>query len=73
MRIETIIARVHPEDRGLVLEMADRVAGGVPTNYRHRLLFPDGRMKFLHVLARPLNTTSVSPEVIGAVIDRTEA
>lgn len=73
VRIEAIIARVHPEDRSLVLEMADRVAGGVPINYRHRLLFPDGRIKFLHVLARPLNITSDSPEIIGSVIDRTEA
>ena len=73
VRIEAIIARVHPDDRSLVLEMADRVAGGVPTNYRHRLLFPDGRIKFLHVLARPLNIASGGLEVIGAVIDRTEA
>ena len=73
IRIEAIIARVHPEDRSLVLEMADRVAGGVPINYRYRLLFPDGRIKFLHVLARPMNITSAGLEVIGAVIDRTEA
>jgi PAS domain S-box-containing protein len=73
VRIEAIIARVHPEDRGLVLEMADRVAGGVPINYRYRLLFPDGRIKFLHVLARRLDITCAGQEVIGAVIDRTEA
>jgi len=73
VRIEAIIARVHPDDRDLVLEMADRVAGGVRTDYRHRLLFPDGRIKFLHVLARPLNIASAGLEVIGAVIDRTEA
>ena len=73
VRIEAIIARVHPDDRTLVLEMAHRVAGGVPTNYRHRLLFADGRIKFLHVLARPLDITSAGLEVIGAVIDRTEA
>ena len=73
MRIEAIIARVHRDDRILVQEMADRVAGGVPINYRHRLLFPDGRIKFLHVLARPWNIVSGGREVIGAVIDRTEA
>jgi len=73
IRIEAIIARVHPEDRGLVLEMADRVARGVPINYRYRLLFRDGRMKFLHVLARPMEIPSAGLEVIGAVIDRTEA
>ena len=73
VRIEAIIACVHPDDRSLVLEMADRVAGGVPTDFRHRLLFPDGRTKFLHVLARPLHIASAGLEVIGAVIDRTEA
>jgi PAS domain S-box-containing protein len=73
VRMEAIVARVHPDDRGLVLEMAGRVAGGVPINYRYRLLFPDGRIKFLHVLARPLNIASGGLEVIGAVIDRTEA
>jgi PAS domain S-box-containing protein len=71
--IDAIIARLHPDDRGLVLEMADRVASGVPINYRHRLLFPDGRIKFLQVLARPLRIASADLEVIGAVIDRTEA
>jgi PAS domain S-box-containing protein len=73
VRIEAIIARIHPDDRGLVLEMADRVGSGVPIDYRHRLLFPDGRIKFLHVLARPLRSASADMEVIGAVIDRTEA
>ena len=73
VRIEAILARVHPDDRGLVLEMADRVASGVPINYRLRLLFPDGRLKFLHVLARPVNIASAGLEVIGAVIDRTDA
>ncbi len=70
--METILDSVHPDDRSLVSEMAERTANGISINYRHRLLFPDGRIKFLRVIVRPLNNSDGN-EIVGAVIDVTEA
>src|SRR6202035_3248039 len=39
----------------------------------YRLLFPDDRVKYVHVLARPLGSDSDELELAGAVIDITEA
>jgi PAS domain S-box-containing protein len=72
VQMEAILDSVHPDDRSLVSEMAERTANGTSVNYRHRLLFPDGRIKFLRVIVRPLDNSDGS-EVVGAVIDVTEA
>jgi PAS domain S-box-containing protein len=52
--------------------MAERTANGISVNSRHRLLFPDGRIKFLRVIVRPLDNSDGN-EFVGAVIDVTEA
>ena len=72
--LDMIVARVHPEDRNFVLETIERasISGGA-IDYEYRLLFPDGRVKNVHVLARPLKTNSDDLEFAGAVIDITEA
>jgi PAS domain S-box-containing protein len=72
--LDMIIERVHPEDRNLVLEVVERAStsGGV-IDCEHRLLFPDDRVKYLRVLAKPLGTASNDLEFAGAVIDITEA
>src|SRR5258705_1433169 len=72
VQMEAILDSVHPDDRSLVSEMAERTANGISINYRHRLLFPDGRIKFLRVIVRPLDNSDGN-EVVGAVIDVTEA
>jgi PAS domain S-box-containing protein len=72
VQLETILDSVHPDDRSLVSEMAERTANGISVNYRHRLLFPDGRIKFLRVIVRPLDNSDGN-EFVGAVIDVTEA
>jgi PAS domain S-box-containing protein len=72
--LDTIMDRVHPEDHNLVLELVERAStGGAAIDCEYRLLFPDGRVKYVRVLARPLGTASDDLEFAGAVIDITEA
>src|ERR1700722_8601645 len=72
--LDMIIERVHPEDRDLVLEIVERASTrGGSIDCEYRLLFPDDRVKNVHVLARPLETNSDDLEFAGAVIDTTEA
>jgi hypothetical protein len=72
--LDMIIERVHPEDRNMVVELVERAStsrGAIDCEYR--LLFPDDRVKYVRVLARPLGTASDDLEFAGAVIDITEA
>jgi len=72
--LDMIMERVHPEDRNLVLELVERAStGSGAINCEYRLLFPDDRVKYVRVLARPLGTSSDDLEFAGAVIDITEA
>jgi PAS domain S-box-containing protein len=72
--LDMIVERVHPEDRNLVLELIERAStSGGAIDCEYRLLFPDDRVKYVRVLARPLGTTSDDLEFAGAVIDITEA
>jgi PAS domain S-box-containing protein len=74
MTFDSIIERIHPEDRASVLETAERAsATGVAFDSTNRLLFADGRIKHLHVLAKPLQSACDELEFAGAVIDITEA
>jgi PAS domain S-box-containing protein len=72
--LDMIVERVHPEDRNLVLELIERAfTSGGAIDCEYRLLFPDDRVKYVRVLARPLGTASDDLEFAGAVIDITEA
>jgi formate hydrogenlyase transcriptional activator len=71
--MEQIIERVHPEDRALVTEVLARATeSGQGFDFEHRLLMPDGRVKFLHVLAKAMRDPSEEVEFVGAVMDITE-
>jgi PAS domain S-box-containing protein len=72
--LDMIVERVHPEDRNLVLELVERAStSGGAIDCEYRLLFPDDRVKYVRVLARPLGSPSDDLEFAGAVIDITEA
>jgi PAS domain S-box-containing protein len=72
--LETIMSRVHPEDRTLMQETTENaLIKGCAIDITHRLLFSDGRVKHVRVLARPLEIDSDGLEFAGAVIDITEA
>jgi formate hydrogenlyase transcriptional activator len=66
-----ILERVHPQDMPSV-EMA-MAAGtrGEGIDLEHRLLMPDGRIKYLHVVGKAESGETGSIEVIGAVMDLT--
>jgi hypothetical protein len=72
--LDMIMERVHPEDRNLVLEIVERAStSGDAIDCEYRLLFPDDRVKYVRVLARPMGTGSDDLEFAGAVIDITES
>jgi PAS domain S-box-containing protein len=71
---ELVLERVHPDDRVFVRETIDRASyQRTSINAEHRLLMPDGRVKYVHVLGHVLQDSSGNVEVIGAVIDTTAA
>ena len=48
--IELILQRTHPEDRAAVQQLIDRVSRGrTEFDFEHRLLIPDGSVKYLRV------------------------
>jgi PAS domain S-box-containing protein len=71
--LELVFQRVHPDDRVRGQQTLDRaVKECAGFDLEHRLLMLDGRVKYLHVLARALKITSGSLEFVGAVTDVTE-
>jgi predicted ATPase/GAF domain-containing protein len=65
---------IHPDDRDRVLQTVDRaISEKANLDFEHRLLMPDGSVKYLHALARALETSSGDLEFVGAVTDVTAA
>jgi PAS domain S-box-containing protein len=72
--MDLVIQRVHPEDRDFVWEVIDRATqDGSDFDIEHRVLMPDGRIKYLHVVAHRRRDDSGHVEFIGAVRDVTAA
>ena len=72
--LELAFLRIHPDDRDLVQQTIDRASQArANLDYEHRLLMPDGSVKYLHVLARGLEPPSGNLEYVGAVMDVTAA
>ena len=64
---------VHPDDIPAVNETAARgVETGSDYQHTHRIVMPDGRIKFLHVMARATRDLEDRLEYIGAVQDVTQ-
>ncbi len=71
--LELIFQRIHPDDRDIVRQTIDRASEArANLDFEHRLLMPDGSVKYLHVIARALETSSGKLEYMGAVRDVTE-
>jgi PAS domain S-box-containing protein len=65
-----VFHRTHPEDRARVRQIIDRVSQERKHfDFEHRLLTPDGSVKYLRVVGRPLKDESGSFEFMGAVMD----
>jgi PAS domain S-box-containing protein len=72
--VELLLGRVHPDDRALMQQVLDKAASaGTNFDTEYRLLMPDGRVKHLHVLAHTLPDASGNVELVGAIMDVTEA
>jgi PAS domain S-box-containing protein len=72
--IELMMQRTHPEDRSAVQDLIDRVSRErTPFDLEHRLLMPDGSVKYLRVVGHPSRNERGSFEFVGAVTDITES
>ncbi len=71
--LELVLQRVHPEDTALVQQQIDRASrDGKDFDLEHRLLMPDGSVKYVHVVAHAEKDESGNVEFVGSVMDITE-
>jgi len=72
-RLDLVFDRIHPEDRERLQQLGDRAAqNGMDLEVEHRLLLPDGVIRYLHVVAHAGEDRSGNREYIGIVSDVTE-
>jgi signal transduction histidine kinase/DNA-binding response OmpR family regulator len=70
---ELVYDRVHPEDRAYVHQTLDRAfRGGTDVDFEHRLLMPDGSVKYIRALAKAVHDELGNLEYIGAAMDLSE-
>src|SRR5437660_2532134 len=69
--LDFVFKRVHPEDLSLVHRVIENAKAGESLDFEHRLLLPDGSVKHVHVIARPLTSESNEVEFVGTVMDVT--
>jgi PAS domain S-box-containing protein len=70
--LDLVFRRVHPDDVALLretLSTASKNEKGI--DFEHRLLLPNGSIKYVHVVARPFERESGSIEFVGSVMDVT--
>ena len=72
--VEMVLERVHPEDAALVKQTIERASQDAQNfEIEHRLLMPDGSIKYLHVVAHAASDESGAIEFVGAVMDVTRS
>jgi PAS domain S-box-containing protein len=70
--MEFVFQRAHPEDALGVKEVVARASqDGKDFDFEHRLLMPDGSVKYVHVVAHGERGESGALEFVGAVMDVT--
>jgi PAS domain S-box-containing protein len=71
--VEHVEQRTHPEDKEALRQFIERVSRERKEwDFEHRLLMPDGSVKFVRVVGRPAADESGRFEFVGAVTDITE-
>src|SRR5580698_8925429 len=72
--LERVFERIHPEDRQLVTQTINSAAQERKNfDFQHRLLMPDGSVKYVRVMGRPsTNDESGELEFVGAVTEITQ-
>jgi PAS domain S-box-containing protein len=69
---EMVLDRAHPDDRAFVERTIERAAREKrDLDYEHRLLMPDGSIKFVRVVAHGGDNQARQFEYVGAVVDIT--
>jgi PAS domain S-box-containing protein len=72
--VEVVLQGVHPDDATLVKETFGRAAkDGQDFDFEHRLLMPDGPVKYVRIVAHAERANSGELEFVGAVMDVTVA
>src|SRR5258708_22065203 len=66
-----ILGRVNPQDMRSVEMAIGAATRGEGIDLEHRLVMPDGRIKYLHVVGKEESGETGEIEVIGAVMDIT--
>jgi two-component system cell cycle sensor histidine kinase/response regulator CckA len=70
---ETFLGCIHPDDRELVKEAVDSAMSGIPYNIDHRIVLPDGSVRFVNEQGRvTFNESGVPVRMLGTVQDITE-
>ena len=73
MTLERIASRVHPDDMPTFHDMVDCAQWGLSDfEYEHRIVMPDGSVKYLHLIAHRTRDERGDPEYIGAVQNVTQ-
>jgi PAS domain S-box-containing protein len=71
--LDLVFDRVHPDDLDRVRQLSDRAAqNGMDLDVEHRILLPDGVIKYVHTVAHAGRDSSGNPEYMGVVTDITE-
>src|SRR5277367_5397186 len=70
---DLLMQRTHPEDKLTVRQLIDRVSRERKSfDFEHRLLTPDGSVKYVRVVGHPSEDESGGFQFVGAVTDITE-
>ena len=70
---DLVFDRIHPEDLDRMRQIRDRAArNGMDLDVEHRILLPDGAVKYLHAVAYAGRDSSGNLEYMGVVTDITE-
>jgi len=67
--LELIASRVHPDDIPSLNDMIERAQRGKDFEYEHRIVMPDGSVKYVHLIAHRTSDDHRGPEYVGAVQD----
>src|SRR6201984_745920 len=71
--LDLVFDRIHPEDRDLLQQLRDRAAqNGMDLDVEHRMLLPDGAIRYVHAVAHAGRDSSGNLEYMGVVTDITE-
>jgi PAS domain S-box-containing protein len=70
-KLDLVFKRVHPDDLLFVQQKVEQARQAEQMDFEHRLLMPDGSVKYVHVIARPFKTKTGDVEFVGSVMDIT--